>query len=184
MRAYYLERRGWSNEHLGLIDWEGIALFLNATNHTRRMKVLQFQHGWQNTGYQKLQFLLSAETEDAPVTEAMKESEDVYCPFKCGSIETRMHYMTCSTPNMSQQRRQLRRNVLKRMALYGTSPMLVSILGSVFTDLDRDHIPTMRPEWTHMELTNDVAELLRTQTLIGWTALLQGFASLQWSNIQ
>jgi hypothetical protein len=184
MKAYYLERRGWDNEHLCHIDWEGISLFLNATKHTRRMKVLQFQHGWQNTGYQKLQFLLSAETDDAPVTEEMKESKAVYCPFKCGEIESCMHYMSCRTDTMSNFRNTLRQKVLNRLTRYGTSPMLVSILGHALTEMEQDRTPTLLPEWTHMEHQNDVNELINSQTSIGWPALLQGFVSTQWGHIQ
>jgi hypothetical protein len=105
MREYYLERRGWTSTELGTVDWEAITLMLNATPHTKRMKILQLQHGWQNTGHQKLQFL---EATDETVTEEMKRDNDVYCPFNCGDHEGRLHYMQCTQDIMKKKRQQLR----------------------------------------------------------------------------
>ena len=104
IKRYYRERRGWTNTHLSQIDWEAIELSLKATPHIKRMKVLQFQHGWQNTGYQKLQFLQSALKQDEVVTEEMKLNNDVYCPFGCGEVETRMHYMVCQHVGLKTKR--------------------------------------------------------------------------------
>lgn len=55
-----------------MIDWEAISLLLNATPHTKQMKILQLpQHRWQNTGNQKLKFL---EATREMITEDMKNS--------------------------------------------------------------------------------------------------------------
>jgi hypothetical protein len=86
IREYYeyLDRQGWTNNDLGVIDWEAISLLLNATPHTKRMKILQLQHRWQNTGHQKLQFL---EATGETITEELKKDHDVCCAFNWGEQE-------------------------------------------------------------------------------------------------
>lgn len=78
------------------------------------MKILQLvQHGWQNTGSQKLTFLLSSLQGETP-DEAEKNDKEVYCPFACTAVEERLHYMTCkSTIMMSTKRLQLRQCLLQ-----------------------------------------------------------------------
>ena len=183
MKLYYRERRGWTNQHLRCIDWEAISLFLNKQRHTKRMKILQLQHGWQNTGSQKLTFLLSSLQGEAP-TEATKTDKEVYCPFDCHTVEDRLHYMTCSSTIMTNKRRQLRQRLLQRLCMRRTSPMILSILSYIMVELDASNEPEFQDSWQHTDEQSIVCLLFQHQELIGWTSILQCFITTEWSLLQ
>jgi hypothetical protein len=184
LKHYYLDRRGWTHTHVSQIDWEAIELCLKATPHTKRMKVLQFQHGWQNTGYQKLQFLQSALKQDEVLTEEMKLNNDVYCPFGCGEVETRMHYMNCQHEGLKAKRREFRTKMMTTLKQQHTDPMLLVLMNTWLTAMDDDEQPELRQEWSTMPHNHAIEQLYTQQTLIGWKALTQGYVALTWGSIQ
>ena len=114
------------------------------------MKILQLQHGWQNTGSQKLNFLLSSLQDDAP-TEETKIDKEVYCPFDCHTVEEQLHYMTCSSAIMTTKRRQLRQRLLQRLRMRRTSPMILSILSYILVELDASNEPEFQESWQHTD---------------------------------
>ena len=181
MRDYYHTRKGWTHTELGMVDWEAISLMLNATPHTKHMKILQLQHGWQNTGNQKLQFL---EATEETITESMKTDNDVYCPFDCGEHEGRLHYMQCTQDTMKKKRLQLRRALLDRMRRRNTDPLLLSILSYVLTCLDTASPIDFQPDWTTTPNASVISKLFDHQSALGWNTILQGFFVHEWSRIQ
>jgi hypothetical protein len=183
LKTYYRDRRGWTNQHLRCIDWEAISLFLNKQRHTKRMKILQLQHGWQNTGSQKLTFLLSSLQGEAP-TEETKTEKEVYCPFDCHTVEARLHYMSCNSTILTNKRRQLRQRLLQRLRLRRTSPMLLSILSYILVELDASNTPEFQDSWKHTNEHSTVRLLFHHQEMLGWTSILQGFITTEWSELQ
>ena len=183
LHRYYLERRGWTTAHLATIDWEALSLFLTATPHTRRMKIAQLQHGWQNTGYQKLQFLRSKLQGDEPDHATMSDHE-VYCPHSCGQIEHRLHYMRCTNNAMQDKRTKLRTSMLLRLNRKRTDPQLLSILSNILIALDDHREPHFHDEWVRDGTHPDLTQLIKLQSELGWDALWQGFLVHNWSTIQ
>jgi hypothetical protein len=183
LRDYYYARRGWSHYHLQLVDWESISLYLNKQPNLRRLKVLQLQHGWQNTGSQKLQFLLSADkTHD--LDEETKRDNNVYCPFNCGNTEERLHYMHCPAPIMANKRKNLRITMLTTLAKRNTDPLLLSVLSHILTSLDLNHDPSYCETWSTSPHHAMIQQLFNHQSQLGWPALLQGFITTEWGDLQ
>jgi hypothetical protein len=147
------------------------------------MKILQLQHGWQNTGSQKLTFLISSLQGDAP-TEETKTEKEVYCPFDCHTVEERLHYMSCNSTILTNKRRQLRQRLLQRLRSRRTSPMLLSILSYILVELDASNTPEFQDSWTHTNEHATVRLLFQHHELLGWTSILQGFITTEWSAIQ
>jgi hypothetical protein len=183
LESYYNERRGWTQHHLKLIDWEAMSLYLNKQRHTKRMKILQLQHGWQNTGSQKLTFLISTLQGELP-DEATKTKNEVYCPFDCNEEEHRLHYMSCTSPIMVHQRLHLRQHLLRRLRNRNTSPLILSILSYILLELDSGQEPVVQPPWQHIPHHATIAHLFIHQQDLGWTSMLQGFIPHEWSILQ
>jgi hypothetical protein len=183
LRDYYYTRRGWAHYHLQLIDWEAISLYLDKQNNLRRIKVLQLQHGWQNTGSQKLQFLVSAD-KNHDLDEDTKRDNNVYCPFNCGHTEERLHYMHCPVPIMATKRQSLRITMFNNLAKRHTDPLLLSVLSHILTSLDNNHDPIYCETWSTSPAHALIQQMFTHQSQLGWPALLQGFITTEWSDIQ
>ena len=98
LAIYYNELRGWTQHHLQLIDWEALSLYLNKQRHTKQMKILQLQHGWQNTGSQKLTFLISELQGELP-DEAMKTKKKYTVLLT--ATRRNIDYTTCCARHLS-----------------------------------------------------------------------------------
>ena len=77
--------------------------------------MLQIQYGWQNTGYKKLHFLLSALKQNEVLTEKTKKSNYVYRPFGCRNVKDRIRYMHCNNIiALTKEWQELRRRSQRR----------------------------------------------------------------------
>jgi len=73
---------------------------MSTLSNNRRTNAMKFIYAWQNTGNQILK--LKESESDKP--DAHKSYNDIHttCPFKCGSLDTPLHYLYCISP-LAQQ---------------------------------------------------------------------------------
>ena len=63
---FMMMKRGWSEEVIRSIEWEGIEGVLRRAHPIRRGRVVKMLHNWQNTGSQKKNFRASRHGQSAP----------------------------------------------------------------------------------------------------------------------
>ena len=75
--------------------------------------------------------------QDEAITEEMKLAKDVYCPFGCGKVEERMHYMACTHTGLKTKRNELRWNEIQHMEQQRMDPMLLVMMNTWLEGMDQ-----------------------------------------------
>lgn len=174
---YYLERRDWTSDIVRTIDWEAMSAFLSRQSAHQRNKLTQMMHNWQNTGYQKLQFI--------PDTDGVDKDESIAdCPIGCGIMEYALHYLHCGETSMVNYRRQARTQMSKDLHKIGTYQGIISVIIKATLQLETND----EMEFEIREFRGPEGILLgnaiREQSTISWMPLLQGFMSNNWKKCQ
>ena len=108
LEKYIKEKRGWDDNIMSNIAWEGIESMMKSAGPNRRTRLVQLLHNWQNVGAQKGKFRdarLKLDS-DNPLTPTEEEINCHKCPEGCDEAEKNLHYLECPKQH-SRQRRML-----------------------------------------------------------------------------
>ena len=186
LQEYYGRRRGWTDQHIEMIKWEGIEGMLKAARPIRRTKVVKMLHHWQNTSKQKGR-IRDAQLKvqvgiDAPI---MNEDEKNchLCPEGCGEEEVELHYLDCPTERSTEIRVEAILKVKRRLKKLHTNEGIVSVVGYILTQIsDREEMEFEDEDFRGED--SPLMTALEGQDEIGMLAFCQGYYHKEWSNIQ
>ena len=186
LMEYMKKRRGWTQQVMETIDWEGINGMLRTANPMRRTRLIQMLHNWQNIGKQKGIFRDARIKQDKESTNEPTEEEKSchLCPEGCGEEEKELHYLHCPDALSIKSRRTLIRKVLRRLKAIKTYDGITSTIGLILNSINkRETVVIDKSEYRkdgHLSLTG----AMLGQEKIGWMALCQGYFHKDWTKIQ
>ena len=186
LKDYMMRRKGWTEEDLGLIEWEGVESMLRSVRPQKKAQLIKLMHNWQNTGRQKGKFrdarikLHSNE----PLTPTEEERYCHFCPDGCKQEETDLHYLNCPAPHAMERRRICIQKVLRRLKNLRTYEGITSILSYVLTSISNNE--EMDFDWEDLHRDGDMSLIIAIegQKRIGWNCLCQGFYHTEWARVQ
>jgi len=183
LRDYILERTGWTTDIFNSVDWDVTELYMKSLPDTTRTNAVKFIHDWQNTGKQNQQF---QEAEDEK-HDAHKQYTDVHtlCPYKCGMLETPLHYLHCISTNATQATGVLIQDIKTILQQEHTAmPIYQAIVTHLIATLSNTPPPAHITPTTLTPLDTIIHDAVRAQDAIGWSHFLKGRISTHWSKAQ
>ena len=105
------------------------------------------------------------------------------CPFKCGMLETNLHFMECLQPQVLQIRRAKINNLRTRMEKYGLHEAIITCILWGLKWHSGKQIPTL-PRLLNGAIENQIQLAIEDQASIGWENMRRGFISRRWSEAQ
>ena len=186
MLQYHMERKDWSKELLGEIEWEGIDSMMRGASPLRRTKLVKLLNDWQNIGSQKRKIRDSRLKVDSDNPEEATSEERLchLCPDGCNEEEKILHYLECPANHAIERRRASIVTVLRRLKKLRTYEGITSMIGHILNKISKRE--DMDFEWEYLHLDGDMSMImaLTGQEKIGWTRLCQGYYHKEWSTIQ
>ena len=183
---YYKNRRGWTEEVIENIEWEGINGMLRYATPLRRIKLVKMLHHWQNTGRQKGKIRdsrLKLES-DRPKHPTVEEESCHLCPDSCGEEEGNLHYLHCPKKKAIEDRDNLIRKVNRRLRLLRTSEQIMGIIGQVLKIISRRGVIKFDLNEFKVEANSKLAKAIEGQGKIGWHDMCQGYQHKAWAKAQ
>lgn len=104
------------------------------------------------------------------------------CPARCGKLELQHHYLVCTAPKWLAILEEAWKTLSQRLKRMQMSPTIVSIIIHALTH----KYDTSSTIWPPCASASDsmAYTVARHQQVIGWTNLLQGRISKQWTCAQ
>ena len=186
MIEYLKERRGWTEQVLETIEWEGIEGMMRTANPIRRTRLLKMLHNWQNTGKQKRIFRdsrLKLDT-DTPLQPTEEEINCELCPAGCNEEERELHYIHCPEQSSISARIPLIRNVLRQLKAIQTYEGITSMVGKILEDISNRRPILLNRETLGKDGIMSLYEALKGQEAIGWHEFCQGYCHKEWARLQ
>jgi hypothetical protein len=183
---YYKMRRGWSEELVSTIDWEGVEGMLRKANPMRRITLIKMMHNWQNIGVQKGKIRdsrLRMQT-DEPLTPTEEEKDCHLCQDGCGEVEGNLHYISCQAPNPLESRKKSIQSAIKKLKSLRTAEPILSIISIMLRSLSTDQQCEYDLREMKIEEGTPLSRAIRGQERIGWRAMCQGFVHKEWAAAQ
>ena len=187
LQEYYGRRRGWTQQHMEMIKWEGIVGMMKAARPIRRTKLVKMLHHWQNTGKQKgrIRDARLKIKEGVEATAILNEDEKNchLCPEGCGEEEVELHYLDCPTERSKEIRVEAILKVKRRLKKLHTHEGIVTVVGYILTQIsDREEMEFEDEDFRGED--SPIMTALEGQDEIGMLAFCQGYYHTEWSNIQ
>ena len=186
LESYIKEKRGWDDDTMSTIEWEGIEAMLSSVGPNRRIRLIQLIHNWQNVGSQKGRFRdarLRLDS-DNPMTPTEEEVHCHKCPEGCDEAESNLHYLECPATHTRKRRTLGIKRVLTRLKKLRTYEGITSQIGHILQKISkRDELEF---DWEELSKDGELSlnNAIRGQETIGWTSLCQGFHHKEWSKVQ
>ena len=120
LRDYLQDKYNWDAATFAMIDFDSFESAYHSQPIHNMTNVIKYIHGWQNVGYQKLQF--NNQTMDATCT-------------LCKETEHQHHYLYCTHPEAQKQRRNAWRQLKKRLENTCTHPRIISTISLLIKTL-------------------------------------------------
>ena len=186
LMEYMKKRRGWDKKIFESIEWEGIDGMMRNSNPTRRTKIVQMIHNWQNTGSQKgkMRDARLKTYSDDPIEPDQEERNCHLCPAGCGEEETSMHYLHCPTINLVKAREGLVTTVIRKMRAIRTYEGILTLVRVVLNSISTREETKIDKEELEKEGELSLVRTIRGQGEIGWKEFCQGFCHKGWSIVQ
>ena len=181
MREYLIDKFQWTREIQSSIDWCSLSTALRALPVPQRLKQMQYLYNWQNVGQQKAQFAQSSMHSARKSHSPEMISDLLQCPMQCGSPETNGHYLLCSSSPATVARATNVATFRSILVDAKTCPGIVTWLTMALNGQESD-LTVHEGGGTYFDVIG--ADLLESQTKVGWEALRRGFLSLQWRRLQ
>jgi ribonuclease HI len=186
MMEYMQEKRGWNDQVVESIEWEGLEATVTKANPIRRTRLLKMLHNWQNTGKQKRLFRdsrLKMES-DNPLAPTAEEIKCELCPEGCNEEEVAMHFTNCPVAHSIRARSDLIRKVLRRLKAMRTYEGIISTVGSILKDISTRKTIMIEQLVDRKDGKMSLNKALRGQETIGWNEFCQGYVHKEWARVQ
>ena len=163
LRQYIQVRNGWTEEIMGMIDWEAHERAIKK-NNKRRIHLTKLIHDILPTNYH--------------IHRADPRRQRCLICIN-GDIEDRDHILRCSGERRDTWRAQMIASLTHRCATLQTDPILARILTEgIHLWLTSDE--TLMPD----KFPPKYSALIRQQNRIGWRQLFSGRLSQEWARLQ
>ena len=186
LENYIKDKKGWNDEIMSTIDWEGIESMMNSAGSSRRTRLVQLMHNWQNVGSQKRKFRDARLklNSDNPLNPTEEEVNCHKCPDGCEEEEISLHYLECPMPHAKQRRKRGIKNALHRMKNLRTYEGIISLMGYILNQISERE--EMNFEWEYLKKDGELSLIaaLEGQEKIGWKSFCQGYCHSEWSRVQ
>jgi hypothetical protein len=164
---YVLRKLSLNQQKYNSINWEALGNYINKLAITQKIKVMKYIYDWQNVGAQKAIMKLADEGEDL-------------CPYKCGAIETSMHYLVCKN-NVKKASIMCMEAINKWMIRVRTNNKIRTyIMKWMYTQLPYNQ-PGLNIQY---EAPSGFARAVEQQEKIGWKLTMKGLISRAWGELQ
>ena len=189
-QAYLIQKHNWTIKTFGMIEWEGLEIYLTKLPMHKRISRLQMIHDWQNVRRQKRKIAKSKQwykdarnyldAQQALIEEGIKL--DSSCPFQCGEEESHLHFMMCKAPMAIAMQTQILKSTTKTLLKVGVKKTIMRLLVQAVRWTQGNNIPT----FIHMGRTLEILieRARKSQTEICWEKVKQGFISTDWIKAQ
>ena len=186
--TYLCDRNQWTKQTYHSIDWISLSKRLQQLKKSKQMSYIQLIHNWQNTGYQKQQFARS-KYQNRKVGDSEEErlidreiTRCGQCPYKCGNVETHLHYLVCTNTEARRKRTAAinkMRDTLQKSNIYGA---IISFMILGLTWDDQSQPPIYNINFNRIDPI--IGEAVHEQTSIGWNNVKRGLLSQKWAQAQ
>ena len=183
---YYRKKKGWHSRVLSTIDWEAIEALIRKATPTKKNRIIQVLHDWQNVGKQKGKFRDSrlGKIVEPPLQPTVEEISAHKCPLGCGATEDHLHYVKCQAPKALHEREQLRKTMLGRLKKLKTNEFMISFTGYMVKMISMGDEVQLDDISFATEDERALLPALLGQQEIGWEELLKGFPHVGWAKAQ
>ena len=154
------------DQALQTINWTDLEKALLSYKPFYRTKMAQLMHDWQYTGYR--QFLMS--------------EGNAECPCQCGAMETKLHYLSCTSKEVSIGRARLLTLLQNQLKSTNTFPGISTAIGRILT-------VGYEGDWWNDKQPQNILErklqiTIEKQKDLGETALAKGYMVQEWKDLQ
>ena len=146
LKQYLVSKHKWDDSTFSLINWQGLELTLDISDHSKRLNYTQLIHDWQNDGQQKYLFEQNKRQQQrttqnitlTPEQQLLEEQELdslAQCPF-CKQQETHQHYLYCTNNELTQFHNTLEKQIKQKFERIGVYEGITALfLRGLTTDI-------------------------------------------------